>query len=168
MAGKKNYVLTMAVLLLYVMIGFLFYQTNVSKKVIVQQINESRKVYTYNLDRIFEAMNVVEAKKRYEESVIGLNNELLEAEKKIKSLKDAKVKEDFSEMYLKNLKIRRDEIVSTYEKSVADIGEKFNNALKEIVDEQDLPAVFLPSSIAVKTSHTVDLTDEIIAKMKKM
>ena len=70
-------------------------------------------------------------------------------------------------MYLKNLKIRRDEIVSTYEKAVADLSEKLNKALDEIVKEKNVPAVFAQNAIAIKTPYTEDLTQEIIAKMKK-
>ena len=170
MADKKFYVLGAAVAVLYVATGVLFYQVRSASNqdALLQKIEQGSQVYTYNLDRIFEAMNIAEAKKQYEESVIGLNNELLQAEEKIKSLKDAKVKEDFSEMYLKNLKLRRDEIVSNYEKAVAGLNEKFTKALEEIVHEQNLPAVFLSGAIAVKTEKTVDLTDQIIAKMKKM
>ena len=170
MANKKFYVLGLAVALLYVATGYLYYKTcgknNPSEA--VQQIEQSNKIYTYNLDEIFYAMNIIDAKKRYEEDIVKLNNDLLEAEKKIKSLKDAKVKEDFSDMYLKNLKLRRDEIIGTYEKAVADLTEKMNKALDEVVKEKNVPAVFVPNAIAIKTPNTVDLTQEIILKMKKM
>lgn len=173
MANNKNYVLWAAILVLYAATGYLYFKTSQLQKQdalnadLSKQIEQNGKVYTYNIDEIFYAMNIIEVKKRYEEDVIKLNNELLEAEEKIKSLKDAKVKEDFSQMYLKNLKLRRDELVSNYEKAVAELSEKLNKALDEIVKEKNVPAVFVQSAIAIKTPNTVDLTQEIIAKMKR-
>lgn len=171
MTHNKNYALWAAVLLLYAATGFLYFKVSnqpQKQENFAEQIEQSRKVYTYNIDEIFYAMNILEVKKRYEEDVIKLNNDLLEAEKKIKSLKDAKVKEDFSEMYMKNLKLRRDELVSNYEKAVAELSEKLNKALDMVVKEKNVPAVFVQSAIAIKTPDTVDLTQEIIAKMKSM
>lgn len=169
MADKKFYVLGAAVALLYVGMGCLYLKVSqpASQENVLEQIKESRKVYTYNIDEIFRAMNILEVKKRYEEDVVKLNNDLLEAENKIKSLKDAKVKEDFADMYMKNLKLKRDEIVGSYEKAVAELSEKMNKALDEIVKEKNVPAIFVQSAIAIKTPDTVDLTQEIIAKMKK-
>ena len=70
-------------------------------------------------------------------------------------------------LYLKNLKLRRDELVSNYEKAVTELSEKLNKALDEVVKEKNVPAVFVKSAIAIKTPNTVDLTQELIAKMKK-
>ena len=168
MTDKKFYILGAAVAVLYLgMFGLYFKTSHTSQNDILQQIEQSRKVYTYNIDEIFQAMNILEVKKRYEEDVVKLNNDLLEAEKKIKSLKDAKVKEDFADMYMKNLKLKRDEIVGNYEKAVAELSEKMNKALDEIVKERKVPAIFVQSAIAIKTPDTVDLTQELISKMKK-
>lgn len=70
-------------------------------------------------------------------------------------------------MYMKNLKLKRDEIVGNYEKAVAELSEKMNKALDEIVKERKVPAIFVQSAIAIKTPDTVDLTQELISKMKK-
>ena len=113
-------------------------------------------------------MNIIEVKKNYEESLVKLNDELIETEKKIKSLKDAKVQKDVLQTYLKSLKIKRDEIVSNYEKAVAELSEKMNKALDAVVKEKNVPAIFVQNAIAIKTPNTVDLTQDIIAQMKKI
>jgi len=169
MTDKKFYILGAAVAVLYLgMFGLYFKTSRTSQNDILQQIEQSRKVYTYNIDEIFYAMNIMEAKKNYEESLVKLNGELLETEKKIKSLKDAKVQKDVLQTYLKSLKIKRDEIVGNYEKAVAELSEKMNKALDAVVKEKNVPAIFVQSAIAIKTPDTVDLTQEIIAEMKKL
>lgn len=169
MTDKKFYILGAAVAVLYLgMFGLYFKTSRISQNDILQQIEQSRKVYTYNIDEIFYAMNIIEVKKNYEESLVKLNDELIETEKKIKSLKDAKVQKDVLQTYLKSLKIKRDEIVSNYEKAVAELSEKMNKALDAVVKEKNVPAIFVQNAIAIKTPNTVDLTQDIIAQMKKI
>jgi len=169
MTDKKFYILGAAVAVLYLgMFGLYFKTSRISQNDILQQIEQSRKVYTYNIDEIFYAMNIIEVKKNYEESLVKLNDELIETEKKIKSLKNSKVQEDVLQTYLKSLKIKRDEIVSNYEKAVAELSEKMNKALDAVVKEKNVPAIFVQNAIAIKTPNTVDLTQDIIAQMKKI
>ena len=106
-------------------------------------------------------------KQKFDEEILKLNDELLEAEEKIKKIKDAKVKEDFSDVYLKNLRMKRDELVNNYQNSIKDLTQKINQALAEIAKEKDVPAVFLKSAIAVQTPYVVDLTDEIAERLQK-
>ena len=42
-----------------------------------------------------------------------------------------------------------------------------HQALVEIAKEKDVPALFLKSAIAIKTHYVVDLTNEVVKKVKK-
>lgn len=131
-----------------------------------QKLADNSKIYTYNLEEVVAAMNIAEKKQQYEASIMQLNNELTEAENKIKTLKDAKVKEDFTEVYLKNIKMKRDEIVGNYEKSMQEITMKLNRAMEDVVREKNLPTVFYQNTMAIKTPHMVDVTADVLQKFK--
>ena len=134
---------------------------------IEKQISESRKIYIYNLEEVLRKINAVDEKVQMEEKILKLNNELSVAEKKIKSLKNAKVKEDFSDMYMKNLRMKRDEILENYQKTLGDITDRINTALNEIAQEKNVSAVFVHSAIAVRTPYVEDITDEVVARVQK-
>ena len=134
---------------------------------IEKQISESRKIYIYNLEEVLRKINAVDEKVQMEEKILKLNNELSVAEKKIKSLKNAKVKEDFSDMYMKNLRMKRDEILENYQKTLGDITDRINAALNEIAKEKNVSAVFVHSAIAVRTPYVEDITDEVVARIQK-
>ena len=131
------------------------------------QIEESKKVYVYSLDDVLKGANVIEIKRKFEDEIIKLNDEVFDAEKKIKSLKDAKVKEDFSTMYLNNVKMKRDELLANYEKTIKELTTKVNKAVGEIAKEKNVSVIFIKNAIAVKTPYVVDVTDEVIKKLKE-
>ena len=130
-------------------------------------LEKSRKIYVYSLDEVLLKTQMVETKQKFDTEIVALNKELLNTEKKIKTIKNAKVKADFSEVYLKNLRMKRDELIENYKKSVDEITQKINAALEETIKEKDINAVFFKNSIAAKTPHVIDLTDEIVEKIKK-
>lgn len=131
------------------------------------EIDSSKKIYVYNLEEVLRSVNAGEAKTQFESEIIKLNDEVFAAEKKIKSLKDAKVKEDFSDIYLNNLKMKRDELVANYEKKIKEITDGINNALGLIAKEKDVSVIFVQSSIAVKTPYVVDVTPDIVKRIKE-
>lgn len=163
--NKKTYsVLTaLSIVLAYIGLGACFYQN----RILTQKIENARKIYVYDLQEVIRHTGIAEAKQKYEQDVISLNEDLLAAEKKIKSLKDAKVKEDFSEVYLKNLRLKRDELVENYEKSISELTGKINVALAEIAKEKDTSAIFVRDIIVVKTPYVEDVTDDVIKHLKK-
>ena len=131
-----------------------------------KEVAESRKIYVYNLEEVLRKANALETKKQFEDDIIKLNDELTEAEKKIETLKSAKVKEDFSDVYLNNLKMKRDDLVNNYEKNIDELTTKINKALNDIAQEKGVTAIFVYSAIAVNTENVIDLTDEIAERIK--
>ena len=132
-----------------------------------QKITESRKIYIYSLEDVLLKVEALGNKRKFEEDVLKLNEELIEAEEKIKNIKNSKLKEDFSDMYLKNLRMKRDELVNNYQKSIEELTARINEALIEITQEKDIPTVFMKSSIAVTSPYVVDITEEVAQRVKK-
>ena len=174
---KKNYPLIALIACLVFLFGYvvclnckLIHTNNRLGKInesLQSELSESRKIYIYNVDKLLVATDMLKMKKQYKQDIINLNRELTEAENKIKSLKNAKVKEDFSEMYFKNLKMKRDEIVGNYEKYVLEATNKLNKALEDVIKEKNIPVVFAQKAVAVKTPNTIDITEDILAKLKQ-
>lgn len=131
------------------------------------EIKKTRTVYVYSLEELLIKTNASEAKKKFEAEIIKLNDELIKAEKKIKSIEEANVKADVSDLYLNNIKLKREEIMAEYQKSIEDLTANINQALAEVAEEKDVSVVFLKSAIAVTTPHVVDITDEVAKKLKK-
>lgn len=138
----------------------------VQQEEMAKAIKDNRKIYVYSLEEVLVKIDALESRQQFEEDILKLNEELLEGEKKIKTIKEAKLRADFSDVYLKNLRMKRDELVEKYQSLIEELTQKINKALAEISKEKDVPVVFLRSSIAVSTPYVVDLTDEIAAKLQ--
>ena len=131
-----------------------------------KEIQANRKVYFYNLDGVLRSVNAIEMKNKFEAEIIKLNDEVFAAEEKIKSIKDAKVKDDFSDVYLKNLKMKRDDTVAKYEQNIKNMTNKINEALAEVAQEHNVSTIFMQNVLAVRTPETYDLTADIIKKIQ--
>ena len=153
--------------LLLIAVGHIYSKFTSQQELLEQTITNSRKVYVYSLEEVLVKVEALNNKHKFDENILKLNDELLKSEEKIKNIKNAKLQEDFSDVYLKNLRLKRDELVNDYQKSIEELTVKINQALAEIAQEKDVPAVFLKSAIAVTTPHVVDLTDEVVARMQQ-
>ena len=131
-----------------------------------QQLEQARKVYVYDLENVLKGLNVLEIKRKFEDEIIKLNDEVFAAEEKIKSLKNAKVKEDFSTMYLNNIRMKRDDLLANYDKTIKELTDKINKVVGEIAKEQNVSVIFMKNAIAVKTPYVVDITEEIISRVR--
>lgn len=112
-------------------------------------------------------INVAEKKKKFEDEAQKLNEEVLAAEKKIKNIKDKDVKADFSDVYLNSLRLKRDNLVEEYQKLLTELSEKVNKGLVEIATEKGASTIFLKSALGIGTDDVIDITPELIAKLKK-
>ena len=131
------------------------------------EVIANRKIYVYNLEEVLTKTGIIETKKEFEENLIRLNEELIDGQKRIKSLRDARVKEDFSEIYLNNLRSKRDDLVNHYDNKLDELAGKINKALAELCKEKNIPTVYLNSTVAITTDDVVDITDEVLEKINK-
>ena len=169
---KKNLTFVNIALLLIFGAGF-YWQYQINQKLEQQfatlepKIEESRKIYIYSLEDVILKTGAVQIKQKFEADILELNKELVAAEQKIDSIEKANVKADVSELYLKNLRLKRDELMNNYQKSIEDLNKKINDAVVEIAKEKDVSAVFLKTSIAATSPYVVDITDEVAERIKQ-
>jgi len=130
------------------------------------QVIANRKIYVYSLEDVLVKTNMIAKKQEFETEILKLNQELIDSEKKIESIRSAKVKADFSEMYMNNLRLKRDELSENYKKSIEEITAKINASLENIAREKDVSAIFLKNTIAVSTPYVEDITDEVVKRIK--
>lgn len=162
-----SFVICLFIGLLLIALGYLYSKYDEQQKVFSEVINNNRKVYVYSLEDVLIKLDALNDRQKFDESIIKLNEELIEGEKKIKSIKKAQLKADFSDVYLKNLRMKRDELVNDYQNSVKELTQKINQALADIAKEKKAPVVFVKSAIAVQTPYLVDLTEEVVNRVQK-
>ena len=131
------------------------------------QTNTNNKIYFYNLENVIASSSLVEIRNDFETKLQALAVEVETAQKKIQSIKDAKVKDDFTEMYMKSLKMKRDDLLKAYDEAMIQATDNVNEALKEIAEEKNVSTIFTSKALAVTTDDTIDLTQEIIEIVNK-
>ena len=134
---------------------------------VAQKIDAGRKIYVFSLDNTVLSLGMLDKKKLFEQKVNKLNDEVRAAEKKLKGIKDQSVRSEYSEVYMKSLQIKRNNLIMDYEKEMAELNNRINKALEDVVVEQKLPAVWSAKNIAVATPDVVDITEAVIAKLQE-
>ena len=135
--------------------------------VLSQQIEQAQKVYVFSMEDALIKLGTVSLKQNFEKEVMALNNELEKNEKKIETIRNAKVRDDFSAVYMDSLKLKRDTLVQNYQKQLADLTEQINKALYEVAKKYDAPTIFNAKSTVVKTNKVVDVTSEVVNIVKQ-
>lgn len=135
---------------------------------LTEQVKQAKRVYVYNLEEVVVGAGVVAMQQDFEQKVKKLSDEVETAKKKISSLKDAKVKADFSEVYLNSLVLKRDEMLAEYEKSMKKATEDVNVALRQVAEKLDAPTIYHTKSVSVTTPYVVDVTKEVVDQLKSM
>lgn len=152
----------LAVVTCYVQIGFLKAQNETLRAEL-----QTNKIYYYNLENVIASSSLVGIRNDFETKLQALAVEVETAQKKIQSIKDAKVKDDFTEMYMKSLKMKRDDLLKAYDEAMIQATDNVNEALKEIAEEKNVSTIFTSKALAVTTDDTIDLTQEIIEIVNK-
>lgn len=132
-----------------------------------KEIEQSCKIYVYNMDDVLSQIGFVENKKKFEEEVHKLSEEVAEAETKIKNIKDANVEEDFATVYLDSLKLKRNELIDNYQKQVEEMTDKINKALETVAAEKKASAIFKKSSLALTTNNVEDISADLADRIKQ-
>ena len=132
-----------------------------------EELDKSRKVYVYNLQAAVVESNMIKIKEDFEKNVEALNKEIDEARKKIQKLEKSNVKKDFSELYLRSLTLKKDNMLKDHKKALQDAADDINAALDKIIKEKKIPAIFKVDAIAYSSDNIVDVTPEVINLLKK-
>ena len=134
---------------------------------LARRVDDNRKIYVYNMEETLLAAGIPASSQKFETDIASLEKELADAKEKIKTLKEAQVQEEFSDMYLRSLKLRRDDLISKYSESMQSVLNSINQALEEVARENNVHTIFLSSAIAISTEYVVDVTPQVIEKMKQ-
>ena len=126
------------------------------------QLQNTRKVYVYDLQETLRGLNVDGLNAEFEAKVNILNHEVITAQNKISSLKEANVQADFSDVYLNTLRTKRDTLIKEYNDTIQNITNQINETLVRLAKQHDTPTIFNKQSVAAITPDVVDLTVEII------
>ncbi len=130
------------------------------------KLEKLQHVYVYDLEEILRGVNLDELNREFEAKISILNNEVATAQDKISALKNSKVKDDFSDVYLKSLKLRRDTMVNEYSRTLQNITDEINDKVTELAQEKGASVVLDRRSVAARTPAVVDLTSEIINRVQ--
>ena len=167
---SKNNVICAAVAVFALAICGYMYKTEVHLNDEIQKLNvqlkNSRKIYIYNLEKALQEVGTVTINQKFAADIAKLDEEVKVAEKKIKSLKDSKVKDDFSDVYLNSLRLKRDTLLEEYQKSVQGVSDKINKILADIAVENNAATIFNMHAISVKTDDLIDVTPEVIKRLQ--
>lgn len=131
-----------------------------------QEFVNARKIYVCNMEKIYQELKVEERNANFEIELAKLNNDVKAAQKKIDSLKNAKVKADYSDVYLNSLVAKRDKMADDYKNALQQTLTYVNQALSEVATEQGVNTIFRSKATAVNTKYTIDVTPQVLEKIK--
>ncbi|MBQ9271605.1 MAG: hypothetical protein IJ218_05015 [Alphaproteobacteria bacterium] len=169
--GKKSgfkWVEYLFVIVLFGVFGWNIKHQQVQINKLQQQIAQIQYVYVYDLEEVLRGVRLDDLNREFEAKINILNNEVSSAQDKISNLKNSKVKDDFSDVYLKSLKLKRDSMIQEYSRTLQNITAEINEKVTELAQEKGAPVVFDRRFITARTPLVIDLTDEIIGRIKLM
>ena len=116
-------------------------------------------VYVYSPETLVaQSPEIVAMKENYTRRANELTKEIEEAGKKIKNLKNEKVKEDFSDLYLQSLIAKRNDLVGGYQQKLQEITSKVNQALENVMKANNITAVFDTKVLLGHSNKVIDIT----------
>ena len=131
-----------------------------------KKINSLEHVYVYDIEEVLRGVKLDDLNREFEAKINILNEEVTSAQDKIETLKDAKVKDNFADVYLKSLKLKRDTMIQEYSRTLQNITDEINITVTELSEEKKANVVFDKRLITTQTPNVVDLTDDIIKRAK--
>ena len=123
-------------------------------------------VYVYDLEQVLKGVKLDDLNREFEAKISILNDEVMSAQEQISSLKDSKVKDNFSDVYLKSLKLKRDTMMQEYTRAIQNITNEINVKVTELAEEKNAVVVFDKHFITVSTPNVVDLTEDLVKRIQ--
>ena len=131
-----------------------------------QRVSHDSLVYVYSMENVLLLAGMADENKQYQIDLDKLEKEIDAAQKKLNGIKDKKLRQEYSEVYMKSLRLKRDTLTEAHDKFMANLLKNVNRALLKITEKYNAPTIFTAKSIAVHTSNVVDVTDEISKYLK--
>ena len=126
-----------------------------------------QRQYVYNVQKLVQSYPALaQIKANFDKQIAELNAKVDEAQKKLESMKDAKAKEEYATVYISSISLQRDQAIAKYRDDLNAFNQKVNQALIDVANENKLPYVLDSKIMMVTTPAVVDVTDEVIKKIK--
>ena len=130
-----------------------------------QTAAQLKKVYVYDLEETLRSVKLDSLNREFEAKINILNDEVSSAQQKIASLKETKEKDNFSDVYLKSLKLKRDTMLQEYNRTLENLTEEINKTITEIAAEKGASIIFDKRIISAQTENVEDVTPELIKRV---
>lgn len=131
-----------------------------------KNVEDNRKIYVFNMDETVKNVGLQETNQKFEQDINDLDAQVKEAQATITSLKDEAMKVKILNLSIKPLQIKRDDLLDAYAKSMQSALTLINEALAEISTENNVPTIFMNKAVAVNTNYVVDVTSQVVEKVK--
>ena len=132
---------------------------------LTQTAAQLKKVYVYDLEETLRSVKLDSLNREFEAKINILNDEVSSAQQKIASLKETKEKDNFSDVYLKSLKLKRDTMLQEYNRTLENLTEEINKTISEIAAEKGASIIFDKRIISSQTENVEDVTPELIKRV---
>lgn len=129
-------------------------------------VHQSRKVYIYNMENALMMAGMAEENQQFEIELGQLEKDIDASNKKLATIKDKKLKEEYQDMYMKSLKIKRDDLIKKHEKFVVSISKNVNKALQKVAEKNKAVTIFASRAISVTTTDVIDVTPQVAEILK--
>ncbi len=128
-----------------------------------EQIKLNRYIYIYDLKKIIIAYpNLLDKQQEYKSKIEKLSLETEEATQKINQLEKENIKEEFSDVYIKSLLLKRNNLLEEYDQMMNNVTANVNKALEKIINTKDINVVFPADTIKIRSKYVIDITDEVL------
>ncbi|MBQ9271265.1 MAG: OmpH family outer membrane protein [Alphaproteobacteria bacterium] len=123
--------------------------------------------YVYNMEAVLMQTGLAEENRKFESDMVGLEKEIDAAEKKVKSMKDKKLQEEYREMYMKSLTLKRNTLVEDHEKFMKSLLKNINKTLTEVAKKNNVKVIFSNKAVIFSTNYVTDVTPVVAKKLKE-
>ncbi len=131
-----------------------------------KSVAQLKKVYVYDLEETLRSVKLDDLNREFEAKINILNDEVSIAQQKIASLSETKDKDNFSDVYLKSLKLKRDTMIQEYNRTLENLTKEVNLTISEIAKEKGASIIFDKRIISSETDNVEDVTLEVIKRIK--
>lgn len=133
----------------------------------IYMLNQAvNNTYVYNMEAVLMQSGLADENRKFETNMANLETEIDKAEKKVKSMKDEKLKKEYREMYMKSLTLKRDTLIEEHEKFMKSLLKNINKTLAEVANNYGVKVIFNNKSVVFSTNYVTDITPIVSAKLK--
>lgn len=152
--------LLIIIFILCVLLGYNTYEVQRLKHVVDH-------TFVYDIEAVLMQTGLADENRKFEANMAELENEIDKAEKKVNSMKDKKLQEEYREMYMKSLTLKRDNLVEEHEKFMKSLLKNINKTLAEVAKKHHVKVIFNNKAVVFSTKYVTNITPLVAAKLKE-